>query len=175
MMRKTDSPGIIRVLVDTNIWLDYFLSRMDGHRATDRFIAAAGASERIALYVASLTLKDLAFLLAAEMKRGARADGRQVTPDVAASAREVAWGCVRHVLDLALVVPIGHDEILHAFTYKRIHNDLEDDIILAAAARSGAGYILTNDTQLAARSPIPCIGIDNALQLLGEPDNEDAH
>ena len=164
----------IRVLVDTNAWLSYFLARDDRHAHVDEFIAAAQEGERFALYAASLSLKDIASLVSAAMKGAAREAGRQVTPDVVAASREMAWACIRHVLELALVVPIGHAEVLQACTYRTFHDDFEDDLVLAAAERAGADYILTNDECLARRSPIPCLDSEGALRLLREATPEAA-
>ena len=63
------------------------------------------------------------------MKEQARRCDGELKPEAAAAACEVAWGCVRNMLDRAIVIPVGQAEILQAFTYKRIHDDLEDDIV----------------------------------------------
>lgn len=121
----------------------------------------------MALYVVSHSIKDIAYILAATMKEYARSQDGALSPDAAAAAREVAWGCVRNMLDRAIVIPVGQSEILQAFTYKGIHDDLEDDIILGAACRAEVGYILTHDKLLARHSPIPCIDVAQALELVG--------
>ena len=79
------------------------------------------------------------------MKEQARRCDGELKPEAAAVACEVAWGCVRNMLDRAIVIPVGQAEILQAFTYKRIHDDLEDDIVLGAAYRAGIDYIVTHD------------------------------
>ena len=106
--RMTKSPGEgarlpIKILVDTNIWLDYFLARGVHHHAVSAFIAKAYEREDIVLYVPSLSLKDLAHQLASLMKLDARRAGKDISPDIAAAAREVSWGCMRSVLEKALL------------------------------------------------------------------------
>lgn len=133
----------------------------------------AGQSETIALYVASHTIKDIAYILASTMKEQARRCDGELTEDVAAAAREVAWGCVRNMLDRAIVIPIGQPEILQAFTYRGVHDDLEDGIILGAAYRAGVDYIVTHDKPLTRHSPIPCVDVGRALEL-AEGQNGDA-
>lgn len=156
----------LKLLVDTNVWLDYFLARNPRHREVARLLATAAKSESAVLYVASLSLKDVAYLLACDMKRGARKAGREITPQVVAAARETAWACVRKVVDFALVAPVGHAEVLQGFAYKAVHDDFEDDLILGVAYRTGVDYIVTHDDELARRSPIPCLDATAACGLV---------
>lgn len=167
-MTGRETPAPLRLLVDTNVWIDYFLARDDRCAAATRLISLADASEAVALYVASHTIKDIAYILAATMKEQARRCDGRLTEEVAAAAREVAWGCVRTMLDHVIVVPVGQPEILQAFTYRSVHDDLEDDIILGAAHRAGVDYIVTHDKPLARHSPIPCLDVGQALALAGE-------
>ena len=160
--------GPLKLLVDTNVWLDYFLARSRTHAEAAELIAAADGSERIELLTSSLSLKDLAYVLAQDMKVGARAAGAEVTPEVAAAARETAWACARFVLDASLVVPVGRDEVLRAFALRPVHDDLEDDLLLGAACRAGADYVVTHDRELARRSPVPCVDVVRAAELARE-------
>lgn len=158
--------GVTKFLVDTNVWLDHFLARTERHGEVSAFLGRAHCSETAALYVASLSIKDVAFLLERTMKSYARADGRPLSEDVAAAARETAWGCVRSMVALAMIVPVGFDEVMRACTYKGVHDDFEDDLILGAATRAGVDYILTHDQTFAKRAPVPCIDVGQAAQLL---------
>ena len=156
----------IKILVDTNIWLDYFLARGVHHHAVSTFIAKTYGREDIALYVPSLSLKDLAYQLASLMKLDARRAGKDITPDIVAAAREVSWGCVRSVLEKALVGPIGHTEVLGAFTRKRIHDDFEDDLVLSAADAVGADFLMTHDAALRRHMGGLCLTAEEGLELL---------
>ncbi len=162
------SPGrpVSKFLIDTNVWMDYFLARTPGHQAVSKFLRLSIDSDSVAVYVASLSLKDLSYLLANDMKSNARKMGRAITPDVVAVAREMAWTCVRKVIDFAIVAPVGQPELLQAFTYKGVHDDYEDDILLGVAYRIGADYIVTYDKELAERSPIRCLCPREALELV---------
>lgn len=160
----------IKILVDTNIWLDYFLARGVHHHAVSAFIAKAYEREDIALYVPSLSLKDLAHQLASLMKLDARRAGKDITPDIAAAAREVSWGCVRSVLEKALVAPVSRMEVLGAFTYKRIHDDFEDDLVLAALDSVDANFLMTHDDALGRHVGDFCITAEEGLELLAELD-----
>lgn len=160
----------IKIMVDTNILLDYFLARGDHHRAVSTFVARAFEREDIVLYVSPLSLKDLAYQIANLMKLDARRAGREITPDIAAAARETAWGCVRNVLEKALVAPTGAAEVLGAFTYKRMHDDFEDDLVLAALDAADVHLLMTHDAKLARHIGESCITAEEGLQLLDELD-----
>ena len=165
-MSSASSSKVMKLLIDTNIWVDYFLSRSSECRAVTKLLSLAAASESFALYVVSHSIKDISYILASTMKEQARRCDGELKPEAAAAAREVAWGCVRNMLDRAIVIPVGQAEILQAFTYKRIHDDLEDDIVLGAAYRAGIDYIVTHDKPISCHSPIPCIDVTQALELL---------
>lgn len=167
---REDARLPIKILVDTNIWLDYFLARGAHHTAVSTFIARAFECENIVLYIPSLSLKDLAYQLASLMKLDAQHAGKDVTPEIATAAREVSWGCVRNVLEKALVAPIGRAEVLGAFTYKRIHDDFEDDLVLAALDTVDANFLMTHDEALRRHTGDFCITAEEGLELLAELD-----
>ena len=156
----------LKLLVDTNVWLDYFLARNKRHQAVNLLVARAAESEHVALYVSALGLKDLAYLMESYLKASVRNEQRSVTPEVAAAARETAWACLRNVLEKALVAPTGQAEVLQAFAYRTVHDDFEDDLVLATAQRIGANYLVTHDKALASHALIPCLTAEKALELM---------
>ena len=156
------------LLIDTNVWLDYFLSRSTRHPSVNAFIAGAIGREDIILYAASLSLKDLAYQLVNLMKKDARDAEEPITPEVAAAAREVSWACVRDVLGKALVAPVGNAEVLGAFTLRHLHDDLEDDLMLATAESIDADALVTHDAALLKYAEDLCITTEEGLELLAE-------
>ena len=156
----------LKLLVDTNVWLDYFLARGERHRSVMQLVERAYASEDVVLFAASPSLKDISYLLTSSMKSGVRQNGGEVTPDVVAAARETAWACVRKVLELAYVAPVDQTDITQAFAYKCVHADFEDDVLLSVAHRIGADYIVTHDDGLLRHVPNLCMGVDAALEKL---------
>lgn len=164
--RRFDAQRPLKILVDTNIWLDYFLARSDQHRVVSAFLAHAVEREDVMLYVTSLSLKDIAYQLASQMKLDARRAGREVDAHAAAAAREVSWGCVRNVLKKAIVAPVGNTEMLNAFVFKRFHDDLEDDLVLGALDAIDGDYLMTHDAALARHTGDLCITAEEGLALL---------
>ena len=88
----------LKLLVDTNVWVDYFLERRpEAHEAAMGFVAEATAADA-ALYTSSATMPDLFFLLCQETKRYLREHGEPVDERFAAAVRESAWSSVRNVM-----------------------------------------------------------------------------
>lgn len=156
----------VKLLVDTNVWLDYFLARNGGHSYAADLITEAFENEKVLLYVTSLSMKDVAYQLSSCMKADVRNAGVNVTETISAAARETAWGCVRCIMNNAVIVPIGSHEVLQACTYKQIHDDFEDDLILGAANSIDADGIVTNDKQLTKHSPIVCVSSKEAVEFV---------
>ena len=158
----------LMLLLDTSVWMDYFLARQRSHNEVAEIVALAQDSETVALCVSSHSLKDIAYLMASAMKAESRREGIDVTSEVGAAARETAWGCVRCIVDSALVVPVGRGEVLQAFTFKALHPDFEDDLLLGAAYCADVDYLVTSDELLARHAPVTCVDPEQALKLVRE-------
>lgn len=155
-----------KLLVDTDVWIDYFLERNpEKHEMAMRFVTAATAAGT-ALYTSSATMPDLFFLLCQETKRCLRERGKVVDEGMAAAVRESAWSSMRSIMELSMVVPVGRNEALRAMTYRELHDDFEDDLILAAAARVDVDFVVTNDTALMRHAPVACLCPADMLAFL---------
>ena len=64
--------GILKLLIDTNVWMDYFSGRSDRTANVVHLIEIADASERIALFASSLSVKDVSYLVSAAIKQECR-------------------------------------------------------------------------------------------------------
>ena len=92
----------LKLLVDTNVWIDYFLERRpEAHEAAMGFMAEATAADAV-LHTSSATMPDLFFLLCQETKRYLREHGKPVDELFAAAVRESAWSSVRNVMELSM-------------------------------------------------------------------------
>ena len=60
--------------------------------------------------------------------------------------------------------------MLGAFTYKRVHDDFEDDLVLAALDAVGANFLMTHDDMLKKHAGDFCITAEEGLGLLAELD-----
>lgn len=156
-----------KLLIDTNVWLDMFVFSRPGHVSAKELIGyALGAN--IQLLYSPISLKDVEYIAAATFKREVRAQGDMVDDACALVARQFAWSCVQSMRRVATAVGTDESDMWLAEKYHAIHPDFEDDIMLAAAKRSGADYLVTGDTQLLARAPVPAITPSDLLVLLRE-------
>ena len=163
--RQAAGQGVLKLMLDTNVLMDYCIRRTAAYAACSELIGLASASERVMLYATALSLKDVYYLIQQYLKREARAQG-PLTDALAGAARETAWECVRHLVELVQVVDVGGNEVYGAYTLRHLHPDFEDDLLLAAAMQADVGHIVTGDGQLASHAPLTCVSIEDALELV---------
>lgn len=98
-------------------------------------------------------LETIFYVLVAEAKRLIRHEKGLVEERDAAAARAFAWGCIQNMQEIATAVGMDASDIWLANKYRSVGSDLEDNILLAAAQRSHADYVVTWDAQLL-RTPV---------------------
>lgn len=157
--------GTLKIMVDTNVWLSYFEGNSEYAADTVALFDELSAM-KAAVYAASSSLKDVYYLHQRDMKKSLYASGLAITKQLAAGVRESSWSCVRSMMELAMIVPIGQAEALRATTLRELHNDFEDDLILAAADRIQADYLVTTDKRLTKHAPVACLCPADMIALL---------
>lgn len=148
------------VLVGTDVWLEFF---MNAHGDASRIAAVFDAVERKGgtLLCAISSIQDLYYLLLASMESS-------VGPSENHSAEEqVAWACMRTLRERATVVGADLGDVLQAEYLRSLHKDLADCLLLAAAKRGRADYLLTERAELHERVPLPSLGLWEMGLLLG--------
>lgn len=153
-----------RILLDTNVLVDYYLGREPGCSACVDIINLSQG--RHALCVAALSLKDVYYLVGATLKRLQRSEQGTLSKGDAAACNEIAWSCVRHAMDMALVANTGSGECLDAFVLRSLHDDFEDNLVAASARSAQADFIVTGDEHLLAHSPIAALAPQDMAALL---------
>lgn len=157
----------LKLLIDTNVWLDYFLARTNATRPIVELFSRAAEAEDIVLFSSSLSVKDVYYILGRTMKADARRGGA-LTPETIAGADETAWACIRLIRQKSIIASVGADEVFDSFVFRHHHNDFEDDLILGVANRIDADYMVTEDKNLIKHSNGVCIDAHQALRLVGE-------
>lgn len=155
----------LKILLDTNVWLDYFIDRSATHDLAHDIVTKCirGGHQLLA---AAPSTKDCFFLVAQELKRLERAESGRITESAANAINEVAWACVLSMRKLAYIVPTDDTDVIEASILRSAHADFEDNLILAAAARAQADYIITSDKALIAHMPNTCISLNDALMTV---------
>lgn len=153
------------LLVDTNVWLDCFLPGRPGQRDALAVISAA-LDRDVALLYAVTSAKDVFFLVGAALKREVRTQKGSLSEADAACISRTAWACVENMRENATAVGADESDLWLACAYRGIHADLEDNLVIAAARRADATYLVTNDDQLIRHAPVAALSPADALAVL---------
>ena len=137
----------LSLLVDSCVWVDSYLGDHPRHDESLAFLSKARECGATLLYGAS-KLETMFYILSAEMKRIVKADKGDVSEADAHAARAFAWGCIENIRELGTAVGVDTADLWLASKYRSIGGDFEDNVLLAAAKRSNAGFIVTWDRVL---------------------------
>lgn len=154
----------MRLLIDTNVWLDNYIPERANFDLVGRLFTEALRQEHDLLYAVQ-TAKDVFFLINHAYKQQARANGG-CSEDDALAINEIAWACVANMGELATAVGADASDIWIAQKYKRLHHDFEDDLVIAAALRAKADYLVTLDEKLVKKAPVAALTPADMLELL---------
>lgn len=104
-----------------------------------------------------------------------------LTEAQAKAAKNYAWDCVADMHEKATAVPIDSSDFYLAGKYRAIHDDYEDNLILATCSRARASYLVTNDRVLKRHADVVAKSASEMLALLkaglahGAPTSEPTH
>lgn len=146
------SDGKLTLLLDTNVWVDYYLPNRPAHKDAKALISLA-ENEGLTLTYASVSIKDVFYLLNQELKKYAREDRGVLQEGDAVACQRIAWGCIRNMTQQAVALPVGEPQVWLASRLEEIHGDFEDDLVLAALETSGANFLVTSDVALREKAP----------------------
>lgn len=159
---------LMRVLLDTNVWLDaYDGNRLGSKRANELIDRCEKAG--VELLYAAESVKDVHYLISASLKRQARKDGGALSESQAKAVSAYAFACVANMDEIATAVGMDSSDIWLAQKYRAIHTDFEDNLVLAAARRAKADCLVTNDDALLRHAPVAALSVDDALALMETP------
>lgn len=156
-----------RVLLDTNVWLDAFDGARPRSREASELIDVC-VRKGIDLLYAVGTSKDVFYLVGASLKRQARMAGTALSEGQARAIAAYAAACVTNMDEIATAVGADSSDVWLARKYQRIHADFEDCMVLAAAQRAKADYLVTSDEALLRHAPVAALSVDDFLALVGE-------
>ena len=156
----------ISLLIDTNVWMDYYDASRSGSKAAFKLINNALEHGAELVYTVPSS-KDVFYLIGRAYKGVLRAVNQECSSeDLAAVACEMAWGCVRNMSEIATAVGCDGRDVWIAEKQKRLHPDYEDNLIIAASIRLGATLLVTNDEGLLRHAPVSALSVEDALKYL---------
>lgn len=144
------------LLLDTNVWVDYYLGEEKGKYAK-RLIELAARGKTQLLYTPT-TAKDLFYLLPRRMRENEEQDSKSYVP--------AAWGCINHLMQVATASPLSAAECELARMLGKRMPDLEDNLIIASAETAKADYVVTSDKRMVKAMPEVCITPERAVELV---------
>lgn len=145
------------LLIDTNVWLDYFLGEGPNLEAISKIISIGYTNDLMLLYTPT-SAKDLFYLIPRRLKRSGGETGESYVL--------VAWACVKRMMGLATAAPLTLGECELARMLGTKYPDFEDNLVLAAGETVKADYIVTQDKAFIAQLPEACITPARAVELL---------
>ena len=158
------SAGKPIVLIDTCIWLDLFLLDRPGRKDAQALIRYA-LNDDIPLAYASHSALDVYAKAGICAKRFFRESG-QLTDAQARVARTFAWDCAARMREVATPVPADVSDFYFAEKFRPLHEDFEDNLVLAACSRAKANYLVTTDKCLLRHADISAKVPTEMLSLL---------
>ena len=152
-------------LIDANVWIDFFIDRGRRHDDAVNLIVAASTHD-VALFTPIVATKDVFFIVASELKRMQLEDAGDVSESFTNAASEAAWSCLSAVRKRSTVVAADASDMVESMVQRANHGDYEDNLVIAAAKRACVTHIVTSDEKLRKHSPVPSIGVEEALRLI---------
>ena len=154
------------LMFDTNVWLDIYLPHRDGRDTALRLLQEA-ESKDVALAFPSHSALDVYQRVRSDHKRWAREEGL-FSAEMATAIKRLAWDDVNEMRELANAVPTDSVDLYLACKFRDTHDDLEDDLVLAACQRAHVNYLVTSDKGLLAHAPAEVTALTPAgmLELL---------
>lgn len=153
------------LLIDTNIWLDYFIPQRQGHKKACHLIEEACRQDVTILYAVT-SLKDVFYLVAVSLKRAARQRGGDISEGDARAIQAASWGIVEAMGELGTPIAADATDFWLARKYRALHADLEDNFVLAAARRAHVDVLVTGDEKLIKHAPVCAMTAEDACAYL---------
>jgi len=158
----------LKVLVDTNVWVDYYTGRDVDHGHSSKLIKKLLCSKHSVL-ASSLSTKDLFYLLQAYLKTAHRSySGGSFNHIQAAAIQEVAWKSTEHLIGAVDIVPVDDIGCRRALSLRETCIDYEDNLVVACAESCGADYLVTCDNALRAPKPLSVVSPKQLYAMLFE-------
>ncbi len=141
----------MKLLIDTNIVLDYLLEREDYEAATELFRLAENNEEYECLTASAVT--DILYILTRELIRRDRE--QEKTHKTRREILKEATHDLEEILSLFHILPVSESEIKEAFLLK--WKDFEDAVQYLTGRRFGVDVIITRNGKDFKKSEIPAM------------------
>lgn len=158
-----------KLLVDTNVWLDVLLPQRTGH-APARELFDFAIQRDIPLLYAATSAKDVFFLTSGILKQEAHRRETLLSEACYKAIAQIAWQCLESMAEVGFAVGCDESDLWLARKHQSIHGDFEDDLIIAAALRADANFVVTRDKSFLAHCPVAALCPADMLAYLRSRD-----
>ena len=159
------SSEVRRVVLDVNVILDNYLpGRVNA--AASRALIDRCRFEGIEMLYSAASVQNVFYVIVSSLKRAARLEERELGANGSRAIHQMAWACVDNLNELGTPIGLDGSDLWVAGKCRKLHPDLEDDLVVAACKRVNADYLATNDQVLLKRSPVPALAPASLLALL---------
>lgn len=152
------------LLLDTGVWLDNYLGSRPGSTATRKLVVVALKHDVTLLHTVT-AVKDIHHIVAQTLTCERRATGAEITQHTVLADDQAAWACVQNMGAISTAVGIDASDLWLAEKYRAIHGDIDGNLAVAAARRSNASILVTNDAALIHHAPVVAMTPSDVLEL----------
>lgn len=153
------------IVLDTCILLDNYLGNRPNAKASRALIDFCLA-ERIPLLYSAASIGSVAYLIENALKTQTRESGTGIDESTGLAARRAASACIESLQLIATAVGVDDSDIWLARKYQSLHDDFEDNLVLAAVERSKADFLVTSDEKLIKHAPCAAFDPQSMLDYL---------
>ena len=154
-----------KLLVDTNVWIDVLVEDRPDHKNARALFDFALLNDASLLYAAT-SMQNVHYLISLTLKRAALSLGRELAESDYKEIADTAWRRIEDMAAIGFAVGCDESDLWLARKQRNAHNDFEDDLVVAAAKRSGADFIVTGDKQFLAHCPVAALDSADMLDHL---------
>lgn len=158
------------LLIDTNIWVDDCFDMRPKHAQAKELLLKANERDVELLY-APHSSKDVFRLVKTGVKSALRKINGNLTQADALTAHQFAWSYLDYMSEVATAIACDDFDIQLAKKQRKLHGEYEDDLLIAAAMRSKANVLVSNDEKLLRHCPVPALNCEDAIAYLDTLDN----
>ena len=154
-----------RILLDDNVWPDFFVPGRYGSATVTRLVRSATGHGAQLLYPAR-AMADLFLEVRRDAAEWVRASEGEVSKEAARACHDYAWGCMEDLHELAEAVAVDDADVYAALKYRSLSEDLEDNFLLVAAQRAGVDFLVTSDRVLMGKATVVTLTPQDMLTVL---------
>lgn len=155
----------LRIMVDTNVWVDSFCIEHVASLSARAFIDRASEMGAALLFPVHIA-KDVLYITQHELKRSVKAQIGSMSAESARAIVETSLAFVKNMVENATPVGADASDLWLAEKYLALHRDYEDNLVLAACKRAEADFLVTNDAKLLEHADIAAKTPNQMLAIL---------